>query len=448
MSRPPDWAPLAGADPLAGDPEEIATEAGRLNAMAAEMAWQVRTLKGMGADTHLAGDYAVALRTSATDVAAKLEKVIHRYSEAARCLSAWAPELEEFQRTTFNLLLRAQEVERTAGRDIHSDLVTPGLAAYQQFHATGAGDAPPELALLSRELEKVLEEAEARGRFWAHQIAEAIDDELTDGFWDHIHGWVENHKEQLEKYTSRLGWVATVAAIAALAVPGLNVAVLGVGLLDVVVVGSGATLLATHGVMAAEGQGSWWEAGVDAVGLASFGYGRFVLGKSLGRAAEVTKEAGAEATGQEAAQRFITQTREEAMQTFANKSATATAKFDAGQSLYTLDGDAAQVGYNAAQAAREAPESEAGLFQRLAAGSKEDANALEGANRAVAEHPGNQAVEGAAAEVRRIAAKGQKNWAFAAGLDGSDKTLNTYWAGSYRDFKEKALFTHGIGWLQ
>jgi hypothetical protein len=443
-----DWAPLAGSDPLAGDPKEILQEAARMRDTVAELTWQIKTLKGVGADGHLSGEYAEKLRVSATDVAAKLEKVIHRYTETARCLSAWAPELEGFQDATYKLLLQAQDAERAAGRDIHSDLFTPGLATYQQFHPTGVGDAPPELAVLGRQLQAVLKEAEDRSRIWAHQIAEAIDDQLTDGFWDHVHGWVENHKEQIEKYTSRLGWVATIAAVGALMVPGLNVAVLGgLGAFDLVAVLTGGGLLATHTLMAAEGQGSWWEVGIDAVGLASFGYGRY-LGKGIGRAAVVTKEAGAQATGQEAAARYITMTREKAAETMANRFATGAEKMGAERSLYSLDRDAAQIEYNAAQTAREAPEAEAGLFGRLAAGSKEDADAAKTANQILAKHPGDQAVQDAAADVRRLAAKGRKNWWVAAGVDGTDKSLNHYWAGSYRGFKGREIFTAGIGWLQ
>lgn len=447
MTRPLDWAPLAGSDPLAGDPKEILQEAARMRDTAAELTWQIKTLKGVGADGQLSGEYAEKLRISATDVAAKLEKVIHRYTETARCLSAWAPELEGFQDATYKLLLQAQDAERAAGRDIHSDLFTPGLATYQQFHPTGVGDAPPELAVLGRQLQAVLKEAEDRSRIWAHQIAQAIDDQLTDGFWDHVHGWVENHKEQIEKYTSRLGWVATIAAVGALMVPGLNVAVLGgLGAFDLVAVLTGGGLLATHSLMAAEGQGSWWEVGIDAVGLASFGYGRY-LGKGISRAAEVTKEAGAEAAGKEAAERYATMTRERLAQEL--KSTTDTVeRRGIRQALQQVDEHAMQIGDNAAQAAREAPEAEAGVVGRVLAGSKENADALKNANKILTEHPGDRAVQDAAAEVRRLAGKGQKNWFVAAGADGTDKALNHYWAGSYRAFKQNHYFTHGIGWLQ
>jgi hypothetical protein len=197
--------------------------------------------------------------------------------------------------------------------------------------------------------------------------------------------------------------------------------------------------------MAAEGQGSWWEVGIDAVGLASFGYGRY-LGKGIGRAAEVTKEAGAQATGQEAAERFITKTREVNEAIRANPNAGALDKKAATLAIRNLDRDAEQVAENAAQAAREAPEAEAGLLQRLAAGSKENADAFKGANEILAEHPGDRAVQDAAAEVRRLAGKGQMNWFVAAGVDGTDKALNQYWAGSYRGLKDYS--THGIGWLQ
>jgi hypothetical protein len=405
LTRPADWAPLAGSDPLTGSPEEILEQAARLRATAGELTWQVKTLRGIGVDGQLTGGYADALRTAATDLATRLEKVIHRYTETARCLNGWAPELAEFQATTVALLRQAQDIERAAG---------------------------------------LLHEAEDRGRYWAHLIAEAIDDELTDGFWDRVHGWVENHKEQLEKYTSRLGWVATIAAVGALAVPGLNVAVLGVGLLDAVAIGSTGTLLATHTVMAAEGQGSWWEVGIDAAALASFGYGRY-LGKGIGRAAEATKEAGAEAAGREAAERYATMTREQLTEQM--ESAASDAQRAAARRAYRrIDRDALRIADDAMQTARAAPETGAGLLQRLAAGSKEDADAVANASHLLAEHPGDPAVRDAAAQVRRLAAQGRKNWWVAAGLDTSDKALNRYWAGSYRGFKEH--FTAGIGWLQ
>jgi hypothetical protein len=449
MIRPPDWAPLAPSDPLAGSPEEILEQAARLRDAVVELTWQVNTLKRIGVG-QLVGAYAEALRVSGADVAANLEKVIHRYSETARCLSGWAPELEEFQTKTHQLLLQAQEVEQAALRATHDD---PLQLAYRQLATGAVGNVPPELAPLIKQLHAVVEEAEARGRFWAHQISQAIDDGLTDHGWAHLHGWITNHKEQLEHYTKRLGYVATIAAVGALFVPGLNVAVLGMGAfgtlgaLDAVALGSGLALLGTHSVMAAEGEGSWWEVGIDAVALGTFGYGRFV-GRGIGRAAEVAKEAGAKATGEEAAQRFITMTREEAAQTMANPLATSGDIADANSALFTLDKDAARFGQDAAQAAREAPEPEAGLLSRLHAGSKEDADAFKLARQVEAEHPGNQAVQDAAGEVRRLAAKGRKNWAVAAWVDGSDKALNKYWAGSYGNFKEQRIFTHGIGWLE
>jgi hypothetical protein len=77
-------------------------------------------------------------------------------------------------------------------------------------------------------------------------------------------------------------------------------------------------------------------------------------------------------------------------------------------------------------------------------GSKENADAVEGANQILVEHPGDQAVQDAAAEVRRLAAKSRKNYLVAAGIDVTDKSL--HWSGSYRGAKD--YFTAGIGWLQ
>jgi hypothetical protein len=231
-----------------------------------------------------------------------------------------------------------------------------------------------------------------------------------------------------------------------LAVPGLNVVVLGVGLLDVVAIGSAGTMLATHTAMAAEGEGSWWDVGIDAVGLASFGYGRYVS-KGLGRAARAAKQAGAQVSGRDAAERYITLTREQAGRVMADPASTEVEKHGARMSVRYAAQDAVRVYDEAAQRVLDAPEAKAGAFRRFVAGSKEDADAVKGAGDMLAEHPGHGAVRDAAAEVRRLAAKGQRNWLVAAGVDGTEKGVNlSPWSGSYRGFKQH--FTAGIGWLE
>ena len=50
MIRPVDWAPLAAADPLPGDPEAITQEANRLALLGAEMRDQAARLRRIGAD--------------------------------------------------------------------------------------------------------------------------------------------------------------------------------------------------------------------------------------------------------------------------------------------------------------------------------------------------------------------------------------------------------------
>jgi hypothetical protein len=444
VSRPLEWAPLADSDPLAGSPEEIEREAAVLRSMAAEMTWQVRTLKGMGTDTTLAGDYAVALRASATDVAAKLEKVIHRYSEAARCLSGWAPELEEFQSRTVTLLLRAQEAEKAAGRDIHADLFTPGVfPAYQQFHATGLGDAPPELALLNKQLQAVLEEAEARGRFWAHQIAEAIDDQLTDGFWDRVHHFVHQAKHAFVDLTEHLGYVTSAVALIGLAVPGLDLVVLGLMV---------ATTL--QDIKKASEGGSWFDVGLDAAGLASFGVGKLVISRGLEATMTETRAAAATAEGEEAAEAAReagAAARDAARNALMEGSgATPAERQEAARTIEQFKQDVNAARQGAVREVEEAPLTEAKFHQVLAAGSPDDVRMANTTNQLLADHPGNQAVKNAAVKLRRQVWAGRANYLGATTLDLADKGAKQAaehtpwsWAHSYRDFSERWTLSEG-----
>ena len=115
VSGPRNWSPLAGSDPLPGQPETITDEARRLRDMATEMRSQISRLRAIGHDDDK-GLYADKLRTAASDLAGKLEKTVGRYQRVAGALSSWAPELDHAQTESLRALDKAQAAEATAWR--------------------------------------------------------------------------------------------------------------------------------------------------------------------------------------------------------------------------------------------------------------------------------------------------------------------------------------------
>jgi hypothetical protein len=294
------------------------------------------------------------------------------------------------------------------------------------------GDAPPELALLSKQLQAVLEEAEARGRFWAHQIAEAIDDQLTDGFWDRVHHFVHQAGHAFGELTENLGYVTTAVALVGLAVPGLDLVVLGLMV---------ATTL--QDIKKAEEGGSWFDVGLDAVGLLSFGGGK-VIGRGLKATMEATRAEAAAADGARAA----AATREAVLKGL--KSANPNEAKAAREALAGLDKAARYAKEKAVRDVLEAPLAEAKFHQVLFAGSEEDVKLANTTKQLLADHPGNEAVKAAAKNLRRQVLTGRANYLGATALDFGDKgaklaadRTSWSWAHSYRDFQERFTLSEG-----
>jgi hypothetical protein len=111
---------------------------------------------------------------------------------------------------------------------------------------------------------------------------------------------MDDHHKLIEGACKVLGVIAMAACLVALVVPGLNILAAGA-------LAAGSLSLLGHSALAATGNGSWVDVGMDVFALATFGAGRFlgpgikVLGKpfggALGRLTAETKAAGAMARG-------------------------------------------------------------------------------------------------------------------------------------------------------
>lgn len=274
MARPAgeQWQPLGwDTDPVPGDPQEISAEAAHLARVAQDITGQVAALRKISADGVQIGQSPEAIRSAAQTLAGDLAKVAVRYQKVAAALRGWSPELEQAQRMSVQALDAAeipyarlrQQAILPAGSNLTA-VQQQEVAAYHAAMRRAQDELDAARALLGRAIS--LRDTEAA--YYQAKIDDASHDSLADSWWDHVENWVDHHARLLSDICNTLEWVATGLAIAALIFSGVGI---------LVVLGVAATALALAGrtLLAATGNGSWFDVGLDAVSLLAFGSGKW-----------------------------------------------------------------------------------------------------------------------------------------------------------------------------
>src|SRR5262249_11221660 len=116
MARPADWSALGlDSDPVPGDPERVGQEAAQLAGVGQQLSDQIAALRKIaasGTNGALTGQYADKVRSSASDVAGQLDKVVGRYQKVSQALNQWVPELEYAQSQSVRALQAAEDAVR------------------------------------------------------------------------------------------------------------------------------------------------------------------------------------------------------------------------------------------------------------------------------------------------------------------------------------------------
>jgi hypothetical protein len=325
VNRPVDWAPLAPADPVPGDPVEAALSGSRLMSVADQISADVAWLRSLCTAQFWDSGAGQAFGGQVDDAAAKLSKAHERYLAAGQALGSsltgpgYAGALDQAQSLSLRALTQAQEswsVMRThlaavevAGKgSVPYEGATLSLfPAQPQLDSSGnpvlmfvpAGASPDLRAGVSRYNASALEYRTANG--WlaeavaqrdeaAARAAAAIQaaigaDGLQDqtGVWhdltsaaDATFGWAEQHWAQVVADIATVcGWIASalgvLALIFAFICPPIAAALEGMALTLTEVAA------VCHLILAIFGKGSWADLGLDLVSLALFGYGRNML---------------------------------------------------------------------------------------------------------------------------------------------------------------------------
>ncbi|MFD9329432.1 putative T7SS-secreted protein [Streptomyces sp. NPDC060065] len=237
--RPTDWSPLAESDPVPGDPDAIRDEADRLAKIGETLERQVAKLRQLGKDENIKGKYADALHDEASELSGRLEKTKGRYTKVGGHLNKWADELEYAQREAKKALDKAKANEKDEDVLKEAKEQLRGATSHSYTHGLTAG----------------------------RLILQAIDDAVEDSAWDDLVGWTKEHAEGFKLFLDVLSWIGTIAAIVALFIPGLNLLVLGLGLL----------VVAGRFLLVKAGESTWMDLAFDAFGLLTMGAGRLAM---------------------------------------------------------------------------------------------------------------------------------------------------------------------------
>jgi hypothetical protein len=288
MSRPTDWHPLAGRDPVPGDADEIARLAQRYRDTAEAIRDARDTLDRLSGHEGWDSEAGREFTREARGTADKVGQAYVRYQRAADGLAAYVAELRGVQDDADALLrqakradddLRAAEARQRTAESAPPDSSEAQALATRRSEVTAAEAELTRLRTTLREtVVPAWQAAGSRAAGALERISEI--DGLKDSRWDDFVGAMKTLGEWAGKASAILGALALVCML----VPGLQPFA---ALFGALAFATGAVALAGSGLAYAEGRGDLSDVLWNAVGVLTFGAGRAFtsVARGLGRAA-------------------------------------------------------------------------------------------------------------------------------------------------------------------
>ncbi|WP_084079435.1 hypothetical protein [Demequina sp. NBRC 110057] len=280
---------------VAGDVPTIERAAGNYSDVAAAVRDAARAMRSLSHGTHGSqSDAVTALASQAGTVADRLDRLEDRYRAAGSALTTYARELDSLQVSADESISRAA----TAAED--RDRATR-LADYYRAEYDGATDPAAATEALSNQrywegqrdeaaaavshAAAAVDDAHRAQAAAARRAADAIDtavdaDGLNDSWWDNVKGWVSDNAGLLRALKDALSMVTTVLTFVSMVIPVVAPFALA----------SAALTVGLSGLLAASGEISWLEFGLDALLLVTAGVGA-VAGKVVSTSVSGLKSA-------------------------------------------------------------------------------------------------------------------------------------------------------------
>jgi hypothetical protein len=441
-TRPADWQLVEeDDDPTPGEPSAISSEAAHCRHVGHEIRAQVGRLRRIAADGTLIGNYADKLRSEAGDLAGQLERTAGRYERVATELDRWAPQLEHAQAASLAALEKARQAD--AIRRVAPQPGDPSATAAEQ---AASDHARADLAAAIKQVEAAKDHFDREGTTTARAIRDAIEDDIKDSWWDNINDWVDRNAGWLEDLTEALSWIATGLAIIALFIPGVNlIAILAIGFTVATLIG--------HSLLAASGNGSWFDVGLDFLALATFGTGR-IAAQGLKGVHAATRRAATTAARREAKKQALKTSHAERAglgRLLNARGVNAGRRRGARKQIDAMHRNARRKGSAAAREVRNRPLAEATSSDAFKAGSDlGSARRWNDVNHLRAEFPTDPAVQQASRSAEAWRRTGQISYGWGTATDFGDKFAGDMFGRKdpirpYQDFKSHEFWRMEVG---
>lgn len=95
--RPVDWSPLAGRDPVPGEPDQVEELGGHYQRVASAISDAATKLRQIAERQDMQSEAVDAFRGTAREVADDISRAHERYDGVGRALIGYAPELRDAQ---------------------------------------------------------------------------------------------------------------------------------------------------------------------------------------------------------------------------------------------------------------------------------------------------------------------------------------------------------------
>lgn len=254
MARPTDWAPLAEADPVPGDPEGIRREVTHMKKVAEKLRAQAAAMQAIADCDGLKGKYADELADKARGLGRRLDLAEDRYRKVKGHLGGWADDMEHAQKRADRALDDAKDAQRIL--DAHKPY--DGAKKSPDKPGTGTPSAVPavtrakeDLETARRKLHSAVTFYDERADHYASKIRSSIDDDMEDSWWNDFKAWASG--DWLGELGEWLSDITTVLSVIAIFFPAVGAIA---GLLTGVV-------MLIHFVQAMTGNGSWFDVLTD-----------------------------------------------------------------------------------------------------------------------------------------------------------------------------------------